>query len=260
VKLSATALNNYFKSPILYFFCNLLRLPAAQTKTTLYGNVVHKALELFFREAKVEEKIPSSERLQEIFQETLEHEYMLHEYYEEFSRRGKKSLAGYYQERIKEFSINIETEKRLSGLTFALESGEEIRLTGIIDKLEYLPDGTVRVIDYKTGKGWSEKTKDEKECLRRQLAFYKLLLEQYEESGKKFVMSEGVLEFVEPNKKGIYEQERIVVNDEDCEALKKEINEFAQNVLSGEFLQSDFRSSKYGQEFVDLLDILQGEV
>lgn len=258
-KLSATALNNYFKSPLTYFFCNLLRLPAAQTKTTLYGNVVHKALELFFREAKEMGSIPPVERLQALFQEALEHEYLLHEYYEEFSKRGGEHLAAYYEARKSEFTTHIETEKRLSGLTFMLESGEEITLTGIIDKIEYLPDGTVRIVDYKTGKGWSEKTKDEKESLHRQIVFYKLLLDRYEEAGKKFVMTEGVLEFVEPNKKGIFEQERIMVTEGDCEALKKEIKEFARQVLSGDFLQADFTADKYAQEYVGLLAILQGE-
>lgn len=258
--LSATALNNYFKSPLLYFFCSLLRLPSAQTKTTLYGSVVHKALELFFREAKEGGSIPPLARLIELFQESLEHEYLLHEYYEEFSKKGKKNLTRYYQERVSEFTTNIETEKRLRGLTFSLESGEEIRLTGIIDKIEYLGDGTVRVVDYKTGKAWSEKNKDEKESLRRQIVFYKLLLQQYEENGKKFVMTEGVLDFVEPNKKGVFEQERITVTDADCETLKKEINDFAKSMLSGEFLQGDFQSYKYGQEYVELLEILQGEV
>lgn len=258
-RLSATALNNYFKSPLLYFFCNLLRLPTAPTKMTLYGNVIHKTLELFFREAKSIGNIPSKECLLGLFQETLEREYLLHEYYQEFADRGQQHLAGYYDERKNEFSTNIETEKKLRGLTFKLESGEELRLTGIIDKIEYLPDGTVRVIDYKTGKAWSEKTKDEKKYLQRQLIFYKLLLEQYEESGKKFVMSEGVLEFVEPNKKGVYEQQRIAVTESDSLNLKQEINEFAQDVLSGEFLQRDFRAYAYGQEYIELLEVLQGE-
>lgn len=259
IKLSATALNNYDKSPLVYFFCNLLRLPAAQTKTTLYGNVVHKTLELFFQEAKTEGQIPALARLQELYQQTLEQEYLLHEYYEEFAQRGKKHLAGYYEARRPEFTLNIETEKRLSGISFSLDSGEELMLTGILDKLEYREDGTVRVVDYKTGKAWSEKSKDDKSRLRRQIVFYKLLLDQYQEGGKKFVMSEGVLEFVEPNKKGQFEQERITVTDADCEALKQEINQFAEAVLSGAFLQGEIKVDRYTKEYVELLEILQGE-
>ncbi len=259
-KLSATALNNYFKDPLVYLFCNLFRLPAAQSKTLLYGNVVHKALELFFHEGKEQGRIPEEKRLLELFQEALEHEYLLHEYYEEFSERGRKSLSAYYQARHPEFTTHIETEKRLSGLTFTLNSGEELMLTGILDKIEYLPDGTVRVVDYKTGKAWSEKGKDEKERLRRQIVFYKLLLDQYEEGDKKFRMSEGVLDFVEPNKKGNLEQERIVVTDLDCEHLKQEMNEFAEAVLSGEFLQTEVRPSVETKKYRELLEILQGEV
>ncbi len=258
-KLSATALNNYYKSPLAYFFRNLIRLPEAQTKTLLYGNVVHKTLELFFQEAKAAGEVLPVERLLRLYQETLEKEYLLHEYYEEFSKRGKKNLESYYQEREKDFTVAIELEKRLTGLTFTLDSGEEIMLTGILDKLEYLPDGTVRVVDYKTGRAWSEKSKEEKECLRRQIVFYRLLLDQYEEGGKRFNMSEGVLDFVEPNKKGYFEQERIAVTEAECELLKQEINEFARAVLSGELLSGEQSFGKDAKEYQDLLDILRNE-
>lgn len=258
-KLSATALNNYYKSPLVYFFRNLIRLPQAQTKTLLYGNVVHKTLELFFQKSKEAGIILPSAKLLEIYQDTLESEYLLHEYYEEFSKRGKKNLEQYYHERKDDFTTNLETEKRLSGLTFTLNSGEEIMLTGILDKLEYLPDGTVRVIDYKTGKAWSEKTKEEKASLRRQIVFYKLLLESYEENGKKFTMSEGVLDFVEPNKKGFFETERIVVTDADCEVLKQEINDFADVILTGRLFEVEGTSKKDMEEYQSLLEVLQGE-
>jgi DNA helicase-2/ATP-dependent DNA helicase PcrA len=258
-KLSATALNNYYKSPLVYFFRNLIRLPQAQTKTLLYGNVVHKALELFFQQSKEEGNILSVARLLGIYQEVLEQEYLLHEYYEEFSKRGKKNLEHYYTERQGDFTVNMEPEKRLTGLTFTLHSGEEILLTGILDKLEYLPDGTVRVIDYKTGKAWSEKNKDEKISLRRQIVFYKLLLESYEENGKKFTMTEGVLDFVEPNKKGFFETERIVVTDADCEMLKQEINDFAEVMLNGRLFEVEGTSKKDTEEYQSLLEVLQGE-
>ncbi|MEA3323195.1 MAG: ATP-dependent helicase, partial [Patescibacteria group bacterium] len=38
--LSATALNNYFNAPILYYFRNLVRLPSVQNKTMLYGSIL----------------------------------------------------------------------------------------------------------------------------------------------------------------------------------------------------------------------------
>lgn len=259
LKLSATALNNYFKHPIVYFFCNLLRLPTTPTKSILYGNVVHKALELFFQESKRAGSILPVERLLELYEGALERSYLLHEYYEEFASRGREHLLGYYQARCHDWSLDIETEKRLSGIGFSLNTKEELMLTGVLDKLEYLSDGTVRVVDYKTGKTWSEKSKEEKELLRRQIVFYKLLVDAHQERGKTLVMSEGLLDFVEPNKKGIYEQERIVVTQADCERLKQEVNDFAESVLSGAFLQKEVPINQHTKEFIDLLSILEGE-
>jgi DNA helicase-2/ATP-dependent DNA helicase PcrA len=254
-KLSATALNNYFRSPLLYFFRNLVRLPSSQTKTLLYGNVVHKTLELFFAEAKQKEVLPNKEHLLTIFQKVLDGEYLLHEHYKEFETRGIKNLSAYYEERKKDFVLTLDTEKKMSGVTFILPTGEELLLTGIVDKIEYLPGGTVRVIDYKTGKPWSEKTKDERTRLVRQIQFYKLLLDSHEENGERLVMTEGVLDFVEPNKKGVFEQERIIVTSEDIMILKEEIAAFAEDILSGKFLEADFSLDPEAKELLGFIQV-----
>lgn len=255
-KLSFSALSNFLKSPLLYFFRNLVRLPSSQTKVLAYGDTVHKALEAFFREAAATKKLPSEEFLVRCYQEALSNAYLLHEYYEEFLEKGETSLRAYWQHWQNDFVFDIESEKQVLPVPFVLDSGEEILLTGIIDKIEYLPNGTVRVVDYKTGKSWSQKDKNEKASLRRQIVFYKMLLDGQEQSGKQLVMAEGMLDFIEPNKKGEFEREYITVTDADVAELKQEINAFAQAVMSGEFLKD---TSAADDEYTELLRILQGE-
>jgi DNA helicase-2/ATP-dependent DNA helicase PcrA len=60
--LSVSALNNYFQSPIKYFFRNLVRLPSAQAKPLIFGNIIHDALESYFRLGKKEKKTPEKKR------------------------------------------------------------------------------------------------------------------------------------------------------------------------------------------------------
>lgn len=256
-KISATALNNFYTSPVLYFFRNLIRLPSMQTESLLYGNVIHKTLELYFQASQKKGEILPLNIMLIIFDETLEAEFLLREQYGKFEKRGHETLKKYYEEYHQDFTLTIETEKRLKGLTYTLSDGTELGLTGFIDKLEYLPNGTVRVIDYKTGTPWSEQTKEKKERLKRQIVFYKLMLSQYEENGKKFEMTEGVLDFVEANKKGEFERKVITVTDEDIRSLESEIEAFAQSVLSGEFLKGDIPDNKETREYRNLFAVLQ---
>jgi len=74
----------------------------------------------------------------------------------------------------------IATERRLGGAN-ALQlqvEGEVIPLRGVIDRLDLLPDGGYRVIDYKTGKSGYDAPKPLAEGKRLQLALYALAVEQ----------------------------------------------------------------------------------
>ncbi len=257
--LSATALNNYFNAPILYYFRNLVRLPSVQNKTMLYGSILHKSLEQFFVRSHDGNILLEKDALLEEFDKALRTMHVPGEHYDSIKKRGSAALSGYYDFYKDEFNINVEVEKKIKAIPFDLESGEQILLTGAIDKIELLDDGTVSVVDYKTGKPWSKKTKDEKSALRRQIVFYKLLLDTYNDG--KYQMSQGILDFIEPHPQTHkYEKEIVPVTDADVQELKKEINVFAQDVLSGSFLDVDIEK-KWGDqslaEYVQLLQILK---
>jgi len=282
--LSVSALNNYFTSPIVYFFRNLVRLPSGQNKSMMYGNVIHGALDAFFGQCTKEKKLLDSKVLIEEFEKALAATPLLHEYYDEFLARGTKTLTNYYAKYQNEFVLNLSTEKKIKGIPFelpaschpnlapchpGLDSGSapspqgstdkpQILLHGIIDKLEFLSDGTVRVIDYKTGKPWSEKSKEERENLERQIVFYKLLLDGYTEGlDTKFNMTQGVLDFVEPGKKGEYERHIMNVTKADVEALSQEIQDFAQDITSGDFLKREVPRNRHTAPYLDLLEVLR---
>jgi len=257
--LSTTALNNYFSSPLLYFFRNLVRLPSAQHRTALQGTVIHTALERFFAASQENEKLLPKENLIKEYEISLDTGRVPAEYYDIFKKRGREILLAYYEMYKDKFSIDVVLEKKLRGIPFVLDSGEEILLTGTIDKIEFLKDGTVSVVDYKTGKTWKQKNKEERAALERQVKFYKLLLDSYNDG--EFNMSEGMLDFIEPHRHtGELEQHAVSVNSCDVDELKKEINIFAHDILSGEFLEHDIEK-KWGnkslEEYVNLLQILK---
>ena len=121
---------------------------------------------------------------------------------------------------------------------FKLNNGDTLKLSGILDKIEYIEDlfsPNINIIDHKTGRTFSEKTKEQKVDYERQLIFYKLLLADY---GKRdFKINKSTLDFIEKNKKGNFEQYSFDVTKEHLEKLKEEINMCAREVLSMEFLK-----------------------
>jgi len=219
---SATALNNYLDCPWRYFYSNLLRIPSAMTKFQIYGNVVHSTLEEFFSRFKVGN--PGREFLLEQFKLYMDGANIKNEEREEMMQKGTKALTGYYEKYHTIWTSNIQTEVPFHGILLT----PDIRLTGKIDKIEVLnKNNDVNVVDYKTEKPKSRneiegKTKNSKGNIKRQLTFYKLLLDLY--SGvEKFHFVSGQIDFIEPDEKGIYHSEQFIIEDKETEELKKEI-------------------------------------
>lgn len=257
-QLSATALNNYYDSPLKYFFRNLVRLPSAQSKTMIKGSVMHAALEKFFILSKSRGTILTEDELIEQFEHMIHMMRVPREYSESIKKSGMEALRGYYQKYAQESIVNVELEKKIAHIPFVLDDGTEILLTGAIDKMELMSDGTVVVVDYKSGKPWSKKTKEERASLRRQVGFYKLLLDLYHDG--QYNMSKGLLDFIEPHPQThAYEREYVDVSSTDVLRIREEINVFAHDVLSGEFLQKEIQPV-YGDrtlaEYIDLLHVL----
>lgn len=237
--LSSTSLNNYLDCPIKYLFRNLIQLPSEYSPDFMYGNVIHSSLEKFFEDSKEKEKIQTKKTLLSYFDKFMNNSSFYVGEFERYSERGKETLDEYYDQYHKEWStnLNIETEKYIRR-EFELLTGDKISISGRLDKIEFLDlvlGGKINIIDYKTGKPFSDKTeKTQKEDLRRQLIFYHILYENYADS--KFSINKAVLDFVEKNKKGEFEQYTLDITDNDIEEVKENINKMVSEIMSGEFL------------------------
>ncbi len=255
--LSVSALNNYMQSPLKYFFRNLLRLPSTQTKTLIFGNIIHQTLEDFFKASKQEKKVLPEEKLLAYFEKVVNSTTMLEKYYKEIKTRGEKLLKEYYQNYKDEFILDIETEKKVFA-SMKLRNGETLKLYGIIDKVELLPGNKIRVVDYKTGRTYKDKFKDEREDLHRQLVFYKLLLDKYyaEIGHPEIKVTEGVLDFVERSRKtGEFERKVLSVSPAEVKELEEQIQDFAEDILSGNFLNQKYERNDITKDFFDLWEL-----
>lgn len=234
--LTVTALNNYLDCPIKYFYKNLIQIPSGYSPILEYGNVMHSALEKFFLQCKKEERILPKKVLINLFEDGIEHSQMNEKEIKKYKDRGIESLGTWYESRFKDFEHLIDVERKIYR-DFELSNGEIIMLNGKLDKIEYLEsplEGPIRIVDYKTGRPFSKKTKDEKEELKRQLTFYNLLLENYHEN--KYQIKEAMLDFLEENDKGEHEQFSYVVSDDDLSILKRVVEDTTIEIMSGELL------------------------
>ncbi len=252
--LSVTALNNYLDCPGRYFVNNLLQVPASYSRSLVYGSVIHAALEKFFTRSKTHKKLLGVSDLLDAFTAELSRQYLSQQEHADLLQKGLESLTNYYEQQIPHMSIDIDTEFRIPGVNFTLETGDIWVLTGALDKIEYTEnDNHVIVHDYKTGKPFSEKNKEQKIALERQIAFYKLLLSLHRDG--MYQMDSGVLDFVEASKKGEMEQHSIVVSQQQSSELCDSINQIHREVQEGvSFL--DKRCNKPDCDACQLLKIL----
>lgn len=260
--LSVTHLNNYLECPWRYFFVNLIRIPQAPNKHQMYGTAVHSALRVFF-DAYKEGKRVSKKSLVDMFKKYMQSQPMSVMERKEAIEKGEKALSGYFDEYNGKWNKNLITEYSIRGVTFALNdlsSELSLELTGKLDKVEFLENGAIAVIDYKTGKPKSRndiegKTKNADGNYKRQLVFYKLLLNgqtgenqisirQSANKSKiykknippKFFMEYGEIDFIEPNDRGKYKKEQFEVTDIEVSELEKVIAEVAGEITSLSFI------------------------
>ncbi len=232
--LAVTHLNNYLECPWRYFYSNLLRLPQAPSKSQLYGIAVHSALKEFFERKKKGEEA-SEDFLLERFADYLYQQPLSEKDYQSTLLEGGKFLRGYYQTWHKTWNYRTNNEYKIKGVQLT----EEITLKGDIDKMEILNDrGEINVVDYKTSapktRGEIEgTTKNSTGNIKRQLTFYKLLLERAE--GDRYKMVSAEVDFLRPDNQGRYKKEKFVIENDEVEALIEQVKEVATEILELKF-------------------------
>lgn len=235
--MNVTALNNYLKCPLQFYFNNLVRVPSGKSESTEFGSAIHSALQQFFQQMQDSNQFPSKERLFAYFEE-----YMLKNKKsftkEQFKRRmeyGGEVLSNYYNAYINEWNKVVVIERTIKNV---IVNG--VPLKGKLDKLEF-NGKLVNVVDYKTGD--VEKANDkllgpndkqpEGGDYWRQAVFYKILVDNYDQKSWQVISSE--FDFVEPDNKKKYRKEKIVISDTDIDTVKNQISTVWQKIQDHDF-------------------------
>lgn len=202
-RMSVTHLNNFLNvaagGPSVFLEQNLLRFPQAMSPSSGYGDAMHKAIERFYREFRRSKEVPDTEALLGWFREMMDRTRMTEIERGHFVHAGEAALPVWWEQSGRTIDASHRSEVDFKGQGVVVGG---VPLIGKIDKM-IEGDGTIAVYDFKTGKAkrdWQGKDAQEKITLRnyrRQLLFYKLLVEHSHEF-KKYRVENGALEFLEP--------------------------------------------------------------
>lgn len=206
-KLSVTNLNNYLDvvsgGPARFLERNILRFPESKNPSASYGTAMHEALARGYIEYKKNGLMPPLDYLLSVFDERLASERLTKLDYEKMRYKGQQSLPPFYQQVFQSYGENIQVEVNFKSQGVVVRG---VPLSGAIDQMIFdVANKQVHVVDLKTGKGqdrWTggnEYMKKKLDAYRRQLVFYKLLVENSRDF-KDYEVNSGALLFVEPDK------------------------------------------------------------
>lgn len=149
MRISYSGLETFNQCPAKYKFQYVERIKVSRSKDAVFGTLIHECLKLFHEPGR---PIPLSEdELLKYFTEKWDPGIYSDEQEEAFAfHQGIGILKNYYlQNQGQDFNIlNLETRFEAP----ILEDKELHQITGRIDRIDKLPDGTFEVIDYKTAK------------------------------------------------------------------------------------------------------------
>jgi DNA helicase-2/ATP-dependent DNA helicase PcrA len=231
--LSATDINNYLNCPWRYFYTGLFKIPEKPERHLAYGTAIHAALKDLFDSIK--EHGPRKDYLLSRFKYHLSNEPLKKSDYEEMLERGETALGTYFDERKNDWEKDFLTEFYIAGVEIA----PEVTIKGRIDRMEQRGfSNDVIVTDYKTGRAKSEReisgeTKNSDGNIKRQLVFYKLLLDGYKNG--KYKMTSAEVDFVEPDEKGKCKKYEFPISQQEADELKEKIIEIANEIRTLSF-------------------------
>jgi DNA helicase-2/ATP-dependent DNA helicase PcrA len=255
--MNVTALNNYLKCPLEFYYKNLIRIPSPKNEATEFGSAAHWALQRLFEKMKAhaEEKFPPKEELLQDFQ------WYMHRHRESFTKEafarrieyGLEVLSNYYVKYVGGWTKIVAVERNIRHVTV-----KSVPLKGKLDKLEF-QGKEVNVVDYKTGdiekareklrppvEAGESGSKTGNRGLKRvdgatanggdywrQAVFYKILVDNYEQKDWKVTSTE--FDFIEPDKKKEYQKVKIVITPLDIDIVTGQVADTWKKIQDRQF-------------------------
>lgn len=237
--MNVTALNNYLKCPLEFYYKNLVRIPSGKSEATEFGSAIHYALERMFKKMQDHPKnefAPVEDVMKDFEWYLQKHrQFFTKEAYARRFEYGHEVLKNYYEKYIGSWNKIVTVERNIRGVVV-----NGVPLKGKLDKLEF--DGSrVNVVDYKTGdidkakdklQGPGDKNPDGGDYWR-QAVFYKLLVDHYQQ--KEWTVVSTEFDFIEPDNKKQFRKEKIVISPADLATVTQQLTAVWEKIQQRDF-------------------------
>jgi DNA helicase-2/ATP-dependent DNA helicase PcrA len=235
--MNVTALNNYLKCPLHFYYNSLIRVPSGKSEATTFGSAVHDALNKLFKKMQDSGNVfPDTQTLVQDFNFYMNRhrEAFTQQEFKDRKELGETVLIKYYDKYVNDWNKVVTTEYRINNVVF-----KDIPLKGAIDKIEFNGKQVV-VVDYKTGNIENAREKllapNDKNPLGgdywRQAVFYKILLNHHP---KNWEVVSAEFDFVEPNKKKQFEKIALAISDADLTTVGQQIEMVWEKIQNKDF-------------------------
>ncbi|GAA4462273.1 ATP-dependent DNA helicase [Nemorincola caseinilytica] len=237
--MSATQLAKFLRCPLEFYYETILRVPTQRKEVFAYGIAIHYALERMYIEMKKANGVwPTKEEVQNAFRSELfrESSGMSTVQYERRLEMGLDQVSAYYDHYIDKLHKEVEVELKVP--RYYLDG---VPITGKIDRIELYGDGCI-VVDYKTGDPDQSAAANlappnEKAPMGgdywRQMVFYKLLLENYED--RSWLVKSGIFDYVQRTKSGDHKQYVVPMFKQDEDIVRAQLKDAYGRIMNHEF-------------------------
>ena len=163
--LSYSQIETFQTCPLHYKLKYILKVPTPQSASQSFGTSIHASLKKFYEAVSLGEK-PSLRFLYKCLDSVWVKEGFTSKSHEgKFFEKGKLYLGGFLKQGFDRKSLPVVMEQQ-----FTVPLGE-LRIGGRLDRVDVLADGTLEIIDYKTGATIPTQKEVDKNL---QLSFYAL--------------------------------------------------------------------------------------
>jgi DNA helicase-2/ATP-dependent DNA helicase PcrA len=153
LQLSASAIETYDTCPQKFLFSHYLKIPTGPQPALTFGNIMHQCARRYFELRK--QGPVKFEQLQAHFEQIWKGAGFEDDYQEQaYKKAGLDQLRAFVSLHEAVTALPLAAEAH-----FALDLGDVV-LEGRIDQINPLPDHSVELVDYKTGRAPSQKDAD----------------------------------------------------------------------------------------------------
>jgi|GEM_PF-3220127 len=236
-QMNVSALNNFLRCPLEFYFRNVLRVAAPKSAAAEFGSAVHHALEQLFvrRKEGKQQRFPTLETVLQDFTGYMERSrtHFSNTQFAERIAQGYRILEQYYQ-RLPQAAGFVLVEQNLRSVPM-----EGLLLKGKIDKLE-LRGNEVTIVDYKTGNPAHRHARFEAPGASsplggdywRQAVFYAILVSAWKPVWQ---IQRVVFDYIEPDENGQFLRQEVQVNKEAVNTVKQQIHHADARIRARQF-------------------------